>query len=232
MSTAPKLERSERRSGHCAYIAVAPPRDFQASLTFRRLQFETTIGEATCCSYCANHCLRTFINYGTDERRERMIVASCEKGASHDQQELRETVHRLRRVQDANPNPVEIAARTVVLPPCPRIIADASSRFAFTPRQCARNRLINGCGDVRIGIARVFNQYLYAPFFSAYLESLGVSPRNIVWSDVTSDRLYREGAGNGAIDPCYPSKVVVAHVHNLIFKHHVRSRYTLSFFRN
>ena len=202
------------RSGHATR--------FPGLAHIRRLQFETTTGETTRCSYCANHCLRTFIDFGTGERRERMIVASCEKGASHDQRELRETVHRLRRVQDANPNLVEIAARTVVLPQRSRLIADAPSRVAFMRIQSARNRLIARRGDIRVGMARVFNQYLYAPFFSAYLQSLGVNPRNIVWSDVTSDKLYREGAGRGAIDPCYPSKVAVAHVHNLIFKHHAQ----------
>ena len=62
------------RSGHATR--------FPGLAHIRRLQFETTTGETTRCSYCANHCLRTFIDFGTGERRERMIVASCEKGAS------------------------------------------------------------------------------------------------------------------------------------------------------
>ena len=41
---------------------------------------------------------------------------------------------------------------------------------------------------LRIGIARVFNQYLYGPSFSPYLEGLGVAPENIAWSDVTSEK--------------------------------------------
>jgi predicted nucleotide-binding protein (sugar kinase/HSP70/actin superfamily) len=92
----------------------------------------------------------------------------------------------------------------------------------LTPRQAARNRLVAARGNLRIGIPRVCNQYLYGPFFSAYLESLGVAGWNIVWSDVTSEKLYREGGTRGAIDPCYPSKVAVAHVHNLIFTHHAQ----------
>jgi predicted nucleotide-binding protein (sugar kinase/HSP70/actin superfamily) len=64
--------------------------------------------------------------------------------------------------------------------------------------------------------------YLYAPFFSAYLESLGVPADNIVWSDFTSDELYRAGAGRGAVDPCFPSKVVIGHIHNLLSRHHRR----------
>ena len=188
----------------------------------RRLRFETTTGEATRCTYCANHCLRTFIDYETSGRRERVILGSCEKGSAQNTGELRETVQRLRAVKDANPNLIEIAARTVTLSQRPPVVADPPRRLPLTPRQAARNRLLAARGKLRVGIARVFNQYLYGPFFSAYLESLGVTAQNIVWSDVTSEKLYREGAKRGAIDPCYPSKVAVAHVHNLIFKHHDR----------
>ncbi|HUV12036.1 MAG TPA: acyl-CoA dehydratase activase-related protein, partial [Acidobacteriota bacterium] len=75
---------------------------------------------------------------------------------------------------------------------------------------------------VRVGIPRVLNLYIYAPFFSGYLESLGVLPENIVYSDFTNDKMYREGTSRGAIDPCFPSKVVIAHIHNLIYKQHKR----------
>lgn len=171
----------------------------------RQLSFDTVTGEQTRCSYCANQCLRTFVDYGTGDSRQRIILATCEKGASSGAEELRETVHRLRKVKEANPNLVEVAGRSITHSQSPALVAD--------PRRPARDGL-------RIGLARVFNQYLYGPFFTSYLESLGLPTRNIVWSDVTSEKLYREGARRGAIDPCYPSKVAVAHVHNLIYKHH------------
>jgi predicted nucleotide-binding protein (sugar kinase/HSP70/actin superfamily) len=60
--------------------------------------------------------------------------------------------------------------------------------------------------------------YQHAPFFSAYFESLGIEHKNIVYSDVTTDELYREGTRRGAIDPCFPAKVVISHIHNLIQK--------------
>ncbi len=195
---------------------------FPGLADIRKLRFETTTGEETRCSYCANRCLRTFIDYETEGQRERVIVASCEKGSSQNPAELRQVVRRIRAVKDANPNLVEIAARTVTLPQHPPLVADPPSRMPLTRRRMARNRLVSGRASVRVGIARVFNQYLYGPFFSAYLESLGVASGNIVWSDFTSEKLYREGARRGAIDPCYPSKVAVAHVHNLISKHHAR----------
>jgi len=75
---------------------------------------------------------------------------------------------------------------------------------------------------VRVGIPRVLALYQYAPFFGAYLASLGVPPQNVVYSSVTSEKLYREGARRGAIDPCYPSKVAIPHVHDLIYAKHRR----------
>lgn len=195
---------------------------FPGLASVRRLQFQTTTGESTRCKNCANRCLRTFIDYETSGRKERIILASCEKGATQNEQELRETIQRLREVEDANPDLVKIAARSVVKPQRPALVADAPRRLPLTRDQIVRNRLIAGRANVRVGIGRVFNQYLYGSFFSAYLESLGVQSANIVWSDVTSEKLYREGARRGAIDPCYPSKVVVAHVHNLIYRHHAR----------
>ena len=67
---------------------------------------------------------------------------------------------------------------------------------------------------------RVLNMYVYAPFFNGYFESLGVPGENIVYSDYTSGDLYREGSGRGAIDPCFPAKIGIAHVHNLLFAKH------------
>ena len=48
------------------------------------------------------------------------------------------------------------------------------------------------------------------------MESLGVE--NFVFSDYTSEKLIREELRGGAIDPCFPSKVVLAHIRNLIKK--------------
>ncbi len=38
---------------------------------------------------------------------------------------------------------------------------------------------------MRIGMPRVLNMYLYAPLFSGYLESLGVQPENLIYSEFT-----------------------------------------------
>ncbi|MGB1277527.1 MAG: acyl-CoA dehydratase activase-related protein, partial [Nannocystaceae bacterium] len=85
-----------------------------------------------------------------------------------------------------------------------------------------RIEMIERREKLRIGIPRVLNQYSQNPFFSAYFEALGVPARNIVYSDFTSEELYKEGAKRGAIDPCFPSKVCIAHMHNLLEVKHKR----------
>ncbi|MBC8079675.1 MAG: CoA activase, partial [Gorillibacterium sp.] len=75
-------------------------------------------------------------------------------------------------------------------------------------------------GKIRIGIPRVLNIWSTAPFWRTYFEALGMDQHNIVFSDYTSEDLWQVGGKYGSIDPCYPSKVAQAHVHNLLFKHH------------
>jgi predicted nucleotide-binding protein (sugar kinase/HSP70/actin superfamily) len=76
----------------------------------------------------------------------------------------------------------------------------------------------------------VLNIYTYAPLFNAYLESLGVQPENIVYSDYTSSDLYRAGASRGAIDPCFPAKIGISHVYNLIQEKHRKKPLDVIFF--
>lgn len=83
---------------------------------------------------------------------------------------------------------------------------------------------------LRIGIPRVLNQYSQNPFFSAYFEALGIPANNIVYSDFTSEELYKEGAKRGAIDPCFPSKVCIAHMHNLLEVKHKKKKLDLIVF--
>jgi predicted nucleotide-binding protein (sugar kinase/HSP70/actin superfamily) len=85
-------------------------------------------------------------------------------------------------------------------------------------------------GKLRIGIPRVLNIYTYAPLFNAYFESLGVQPENIIYSDYTSSDLYRAGASRGAIDPCFPAKIGISHVYNLIQEKHRKKPLDAIFF--
>ncbi len=74
------------------------------------------------------------------------------------------------------------------------------------------------------------NQYTCNPLFSAYFEALGIADKNLVYSDYTSEEMYKAGAKRGSIDPCFPSKVGIPHVHNLLYVHHQKKPLDLVFF--
>lgn len=217
------------------------PSQFIGLDAVRRIRYCTTTNESTVCHFCNNKCLRTFIDYRLDgavssqaqtelpatpiqEGEQRLIIATCEKGTVESSSAMRSIVSELAQVRKANPNLIELAARTVWKSPASPVVADPIASLAWTPPGRRRILRQKRRGTLRIGIPRVMNFYLYAPFFAGYLESLGVRSENIVYSDVTTDTMYREGARRGAIDPCFPSKVVIPHIHNLIYKHHSKHR--------
>ncbi len=147
-------------------------------------------------------------------------------------------------IKKANPNLVEIAAKAAWKSYKPQIVADSipevkplSKMASLIPSKreehealVKRVALMNKRKDIRIGIPRVLNQYSQNPLFSAYFESLGIQPDNLVYSDFTTEQLYKEGAKRGAIDPCFPSKVGIPHVHNLLYVHHKKKPLDFIFF--
>jgi predicted nucleotide-binding protein (sugar kinase/HSP70/actin superfamily) len=165
-----------------------------------------------------------------DERR--LIIATCEKGSVEDVDAMRGIKSGIDAIKKENPNFVEIAAKEAFKARCPDKVADPAPRLRRWTPGAVRERaaLIERREKLRIGMPRVLNMYTYAPFFSAYFESLGVLAGNLVYSDYTSGELYREGAGRGAIDPCFPAKVAVAHVHNLLFAKHAKKKLDCIFF--
>jgi len=94
----------------------------------------------------------------------------------------------------------------------------------------ARIALMEARKKMRVGIPRVLNAYAYAPMFNGYLESLGLQPENIIYSDYTTPELYRAGASRGAIDPCFPAKIGIPHVYNLIQEKHKKKPLNVIFF--
>jgi activator of 2-hydroxyglutaryl-CoA dehydratase/predicted nucleotide-binding protein (sugar kinase/HSP70/actin superfamily) len=172
-----------------------------------------------------------------DERR--LIIATCEKGSVEDVNEMRGIKAGIEEVKKANPNFVEIAAKEAFRPRGVERVADPIpsleslslvDRLVRRSAVAARIEAMKRRETLRIGIPRVLNMYTYAPFFNAYFESLGVLGGNIVYSDYTTPELYREGAGRGAIDPCFPAKIGVAHVHNLLFVKHAKKKLDCIFF--
>ena len=57
-----------------------------------------------------------------------------------------------------------------------------------------------------------------------------MQPENIIYSDYTSSELYRAGASRGAIDPCFPAKIGISHVYNLIQEKHRKKPLDAIFF--
>jgi predicted CoA-substrate-specific enzyme activase len=211
-------------------VAARPNRDttFIGLDAVERITYRTTRGEETRCRFCTNECVRTFIDVSTgDGPGRRVIVATCEKGAVEDVQSLRAVKADLDRIAADNPNLADLAGREVWRPQHPPPATDVAAR---PWRRTRRGYLRARRESVHVGIPRVLNMYAYAPLFSAYLESLGVAANRIVYSDFTSPELYRRGSSRGSIDPCYPSKVAIAHVHNLLTVKHGRRRLDCIFF--
>lgn len=213
-----------------------------------QITYKTHRNENTRCYFCKNKCLRTFIDVKVNLKDDapevpykskiplepgtkRLIVGnSCEKGLVEDVEAMRVIKKGLDAVKAENPNLVEIAAKAVFKSFNPPIIADPLPRLAFTKRQKERLTLMKKREQIRIGMPRALNMYSQTPIFSAYFEALGIKPENLLYSDYTSEQLYKEGAKRGAIDPCFPSKVGIPHVHNLLFVHHKKKALDIIFF--
>jgi predicted nucleotide-binding protein (sugar kinase/HSP70/actin superfamily) len=156
---------------------------------------------------------------------QRLIIATCEKGAVEDLDEMKDIKADIEKVKAVNPNYVDIAAHDVFRHRDVEVVSDAipATRGLFiskaTKERASQMELRK---DFRVGIPRLLNTYTYAPFFNAYFASLGLKSENILYSDYTTPELYRAGASRGAIDPCYPSKIGIAHVYNLLATKHVK----------
>src|SRR5271154_2270758 len=213
----------------------------------RKIEYRTTRNESTRCNFCKNNCLRTFIDVRTEpiqnlvpiERvtkvplmlgEQRLIIATCEKGTVEDLSEMKDIKAGLDEIRDKHPNFVDFASKEVFRPTNAKNVSDPVPARAWTKAAKQRVALMQNRGKVRIGIPRVLNIYTYAPLFNGYFESLGVQPENVIYSDYTSSELYRAGASRGAIDPCFPAKIGISHVYNLIQEKHRKKPLDAIFF--
>jgi predicted CoA-substrate-specific enzyme activase len=154
---------------------------------------------------------------------QRLIIATCEKGAVEDLNDMKGIKADIDKIKAENPNFVDIAAREVFRHRDVPILTDPvpSTKGLFVSKAVKeRAALMERRKELRIGIPRLLNTYTYAPLFNAYFASLGIQAENIVYSDYTTPDLYRAGASRGAVDPCYPSKIGIAHVYNLLAAKH------------
>jgi predicted CoA-substrate-specific enzyme activase len=217
----------------------------------RKIQYRTTRNESTRCNFCKNNCLRTFIDVRTTEAKsdpmafvaiekvtkvplmhgeQRLIIATCEKGLVEDINEMKDIKAGLDSIRDQYPNFVDMASKEVFRPTNAKSVADPLPTRAWTKSAKERIAQMQSRKKFRIGIPRVLNIYTYAPLFNAYFESLGIAPENIIYSDYTSSDLYRAGANRGAIDPCFPAKIGISHVYNLVQEKHRKKPLDAIFF--
>jgi predicted CoA-substrate-specific enzyme activase len=213
----------------------------------RKIEYRTTRNESTRCNFCKNNCLRTFIDVRTEPAKDlipikrvtkvplmmgeqRLIIATCEKGAVEDLNEMKGIKAGIESLREKHPNFIDIASKEAFRPTNTKSVADPIPARAWTKTAKERIARMQKRGTLRIGIPRVLNAYVYAPLFNAYFESLGVQPENMIYSDYTSSDLYRAGASRGAIDPCFPAKIGISHVYNLLQEKHRKKPLDAIFF--
>lgn len=176
------------------------------------------------------------------EGTQRLIIATCEKGTVEDLSSMKDIKKGLDAIKDVTPNIIEIAAIEVWKSQSPKIVKDdvpvlsklEEMKLKFDKKakseHDSRVELMKKREKITIGIPRVLNMYQHTPFFTAYFEALGIKPGNIIYSEYTSEELYKEGAKRGAIDPCFPSKIGIPHIHNLMYKIHKKKKIDYIFF--
>ncbi len=214
------------------------------------LEYKTKNDETTTCHFCANNCSRTFIDaFRPDGSTSRYISGfSCEKGMVESKGAMEQLVKERRKIMKEFPNLVTYEGlkafkRVASVQPMPDAgtpIEDVKveRRFFGSIDRTKYTRTFRRSSEAatekrakwRVGIPRVLNMYSTAPFFRTYFEVLGVRPKNIVFSDPSSEEMFAEGGKYGSVDPCYPSKVAQAHFHQLFFHKHEQSPFDAIFF--
>ena len=226
--------RRYKRTGKTRFIGI------DATLN---LEFSTKNDESTVCHFCPNECKRTFIDTARPDGSTSRYISgfSCEKGTVESKDAMLDLMKERKKIAAEFPNLVsyegEQAFKSVYRPqPLPeagspvedvevtqsilRIKTRTFQRgFIRSSEEAAQRRK-----SIRVGMPRVLNMYSTAPFFRAYFEALGLGRSNVLFSDETTEEMFTTGAKYGSIDPCFPSKVVQAHIHNLLFEKHEPER--------
>lgn len=191
----------------------------------RDLSYTITQDQTTRCNFCKNKCLRIFIDmHKSGGKDSRFIVATCEKGMADNIDAVRTAKAQLDRIKKDNPDfsalMVNQAFSTDIEPHRDTLQHPAlyKSVSHVVLRKMTDKKHLHLRKTTRIGIPRALNMYGTAPFFTGYLKAIGIPGKNIVFSDVTDELMYKHGTRRGSIDQCFPSKAALAHVHNLIYK--------------
>jgi activator of 2-hydroxyglutaryl-CoA dehydratase/predicted nucleotide-binding protein (sugar kinase/HSP70/actin superfamily) len=222
--------RVVKRRGYSTFVGL----DQAIALTFT-----STNDESTRCHFCPNLCARTFIDTATPDGQTARYISgfSCEKGTVESEDAMLELTADRKKLMKSFPNLVDTEAKMLFrhyydAKPQPaageakvdiEVIkkltgarrVEVERAFRRSSPEAAQRR-----ARIRIGIPKVLNIWSTAPFWRTYLEAVGIQKQHVVFSDDTTEEMWIEGGKYGSIDPCYPSKVGQAHIHNLLFHHH------------
>ncbi|APR81236.1 Hypothetical protein A7982_06583 [Minicystis rosea] len=222
--------RVVKRRGHSTFIGMKSSID---------LEYSTKNDDETVCHFCPNECKRTFIDAKRPDGSTSRYISgfSCEKGTVESEQAMLDLVAERKKIAKEFPNLVDYESKQAFrhfydyapMPGAGAVVKDYALKKGFfgTKRVETTRPFRHGGPEVRerlrrtrIGIPRVLNIYSTAPYFRHYFEALGIPKQNVVFSDATSEEMWVEGGKYGSVDPCFPSKVAQAHIHNLLFHHH------------
>jgi activator of 2-hydroxyglutaryl-CoA dehydratase/predicted nucleotide-binding protein (sugar kinase/HSP70/actin superfamily) len=234
IGAAMETRRVVRRKGRSTFIGIDAAID---------IEYTSKNDVETVCHFCPNECKRTFIDTKRPDGSTSRYIAgfSCEKGTVESKEAMLDLVAERKRLASEFPNMVDYEAKKAFMhfydpSPMPEAgtpMKDIALKKGFlgtrrvevtrpfersSPASWAERR------RVRIGIPRVLNVYSTGPWIRTYFESIGIPKQNIVFSDETTEEMWVAGGKYGSIDPCYPSKVAQAHIHNLLFVQHTEKR--------
>jgi predicted CoA-substrate-specific enzyme activase len=232
IGAAMETRRVVMRRGHSTFIGI------DAAIN---LEYTSVNDETTRCHFCPNLCARTFIDTKTPDGSSSRYISgfSCEKGTVESEEAMIALTKERKKILKQFPNLVDYESKQLfrhfydpaAMPSADAVIEDVKVEkglFGFGVKKAAIKRKFQRSSPdawearrkIRIGIPKVLNVWTIAPFVRTYLETLGLQKQNVVFSDYTSEEMWAEGGKYGSIDPCYPSKVAQAHIHNLLFHHH------------
>ena len=223
--------RVVQKRGHSTFIGLQQAID---------LEYTTINDESTVCHFCPNECSRTFIDTVTPDGSTSRYISgfSCEKGTVESKDALKVLHQEKKTLRAQYPNLIEFETDLAFkhwYEPAPMPAAGTSIRSTEVKKGLlgrVKRRLISRGFErsspadaafrkgIKIGMPRVLNMYSTAPLWRTYFETLGIRKNNIIWSVESSEEMFTEGGKYGSVDPCYPSKVVQAHIHDLIFEKH------------
>jgi len=223
--------RVVNKRGHSTFIGLQEAID---------LEYTTINDESTVCHFCPNECSRTFIDTVTPDGATSRYISgfSCEKGTVESKDALKVLHQEKKELRAQYPNLVEFETDLAFkhwyehapMPAAGTPVRSTEVKKGLIGR--VKRRLVSRGFErsspaddafrkqLKIGMPRVLNMYSTAPLWRTYFETLGIRKNHIVWSVESSEEMFTEGGKYGSVDPCYPSKVVQAHIHDLIFKKH------------